>query len=203
MSPMPDPQPIGRFASGRFRANPLVASEAPALQAFFEQNPEYFLAVNGVPPRSCEAQEEFDDLPPADMSYNERWLIGFTDPTGKLVGFAGVLSDFLAASVWHIGIFIVASSLHGTGAALALYDTLERWMAANGAAWIRLGVVEGNVKAERFWRKTGYREVRKRLGMKMGSRTNDVRVLVKPLEHGSIAEYLSIVERDHPDSKRT
>jgi GNAT superfamily N-acetyltransferase len=202
MNPMPDPQPVGRFASGRFRASPLVASDVPALQAFFEENPEYFLAVNGVPPRPCEAQEEFDDLPPADISFNEKWLIGFTDPTGKLVGFAGVLSDILAARVWHVGIFIVASSLHGTGAALTLFDTLERWMKANGAAWIRLGVVEGNLKAERFWHKTGYREVRKRLGIKMGSRTNDVRVLVKPLGTGSIADYLSLVKRDNPDSER-
>jgi hypothetical protein len=63
-------------------------------------------------------------------------------------------------------------------------------------------VVEGNVKAEHFWRKTGYGEVRKRPGIKMGSRTNVVRVLVKPLENGSIAEYLSLVERDNPDSER-
>jgi GNAT superfamily N-acetyltransferase len=177
---------IDEFATGPFRGNRLVASDAPALQAFFEENPEYYLAVNGVPPRPCEAQEEFDDLPPADMPFNERWLIGFTDATGKLVGFAGVLSDFLAAHVWHIGIFIVATSLHGTGAASSLYETLQRWMASNGAAWIRLGVVEGNVRAECFWRKTGFREVRKRL--------------VKPLENGTIAEYLSLVERDNPDS---
>ena len=202
MNPMPDPQPIGNFASGRLRANPLVASEVPALQAFFEENPEYFLAVNGVPPRPSEAQEEFDDSPPADIPFNAKWLIGFTDPAGKLVGFAGVLSDILAAHVWHVGIFIVASSLHGTGAATSLYDTLERWMSANGAAWIRLGVVQGNIKAEHFWRKMGYREVRKRLGIKMGSRTNDVLVLVKPLENGSIAEYLSLVERDNPDSEQ-
>ncbi len=194
---------ISQFAPESFRASPLVASDVPVLQAFFDENPDYFLAVNGELPRPCEAQEEFDDLPPADISFNEKWLIGFTDPTGKLVGFAGVLSDILAARVWHIGIFIVASSLHGTGAASVLYNMLERWMAANGAAWIRLGVVEGNVKAERFWRKTGYREVRKRLGIAMGSRTNDVRVLVKPLDSRSIAEYLSLVERDNPDSDKT
>jgi len=200
---MPDPQPINQFTPAGFRASPLVASDVPALQAFFDENPDYFLAVNGARPRPCEAQEEFDDLPPADMPFNEKWLIGFTDPAGKLVGFAGVLSDILAARVWHIGIFIVASSLHGTGAASALYNALERWMAANGAAWIRLGVVEGNVKAERFWNKTGYREVRKRLGIAMGCRTNDVRVLVKPLASRSIAEYLSLVERDNPDSEKT
>ena len=199
---MPDAQPIGHFASGSFRANPLLSSDVPALQAFFEENPEYFLAVNGVPPQPGEAQQEFDDLPPADIPFNEKWLIGFTDATGKLVGFAGVLSDILAARVWHIGIFVVASSLHGTGAASTLYDTLERWIRASGAAWIRLGVVEGNAKAERFWHKNGYGEVRKRLGIKMGSRTNDVRVLVKALENGSIAEYLALVERDNPDSER-
>ena len=192
--------PIAQFSSGSFQANTLVASDVPALQLFFEENPEYFLAVNGDPPRSSEAQEEFDDLPPAEFSFNERWLIGFTDETGKLVGFAGILSDILAAHVWHIGIFIVATSLHGTGVAISFYEALESWMESNGAQWVRLGVVEGNVKAEHFWRKLGYGEVRKRIGIQMGSRTNTVRILVKPLSNNTTARYLSLVERDNPNS---
>ena len=192
--------PITQFSSGSFRANTLVASDVPALQLFFEENPEYFLAVNGDPPHESEAQQEFDDLPPAEMSFNERWLIGFIDETGKLVGFAGILSDILAAHVWHIGTFIVATSLHGTGVASSFYEALESWMASNGAKWVRLGVVEGNVKAEHFWRKAGYSEVRKRIGIQMGSRTNTVRILVKPLSNSTIAQYLSLVERDNPNS---
>jgi RimJ/RimL family protein N-acetyltransferase len=191
---------ITQFLSGSFQANTLVGSDVPALQLFFEENPEYFLAVNGDPPRESEAQEEFDDLPPAEMSFNERWLIGFTEETGKLVGFAGILSDILATHVWHIGIFIVATSLHGTGVALSFYEALESWMASNGAQWVRLGVVEGNVKAEHFWRKVGYSEVRKRIGIQMGSRTNTVRILVKPLSNSTTAQYLSLVERDNPNS---
>ena len=194
-------KPVFQFSIGRFLANTLVATDVPALQRFFDENPDYFLAVNGGPPRECEAQEEFDDLPPAEMSFNEKWLIGFTDETGKLVGFAGILSDILAPHVWHIGIFIVATSLHGSGFALAFYEALESWMASKGAQWVRLGVVEGNVKAEHFWHKRGYSEVRKRIGIQMGSRTNTVRVLVKPLTKNTISKYLSLVERDNPDSK--
>ncbi len=192
--------PLTQFSFGDFQAQTLVASDVPALQLFFEENPEYFLAVNGDPPRESEAQEEFDDLPPAEMSFNKKWLIGFTEESGKLVGFAGILSDILAAHVWHVGTFIVATSLHGTGVALTFYEAMESWMASNGAQWVRLGVVEGNVKAERFWRKLGYSEVRKRIGIQMGSRTNTVRVLVKPLSNGTIAQYLSLVERDNPNS---
>jgi RimJ/RimL family protein N-acetyltransferase len=188
------------FAADRFRAGTLVPADIPTLQAFFEENPEYFIAITGDPPHKSEAQEEFDHLPPAEMPFRERWLIGFTDESAKLVGFAGILSDILAEHVWHIGIFIVATSLHGTGTALALYSALESWMAANGARWARLGVVEGNVRAERFWLKVGYHEVRKRFGIEMGNQTNTVRVLVKPLANVTIAQYLSLVERDNPEA---
>jgi hypothetical protein len=42
-------------------------------------------------------------------------------------------------------------TLHGGGAAHDLYKQLESWMRTNGARWSRLGVVEGNRRAERFW----------------------------------------------------
>jgi len=102
--------------------------------------------------------------------------------------------------VWHIGLFIVASALHGSGAARAMYGELERWMAARGARWIRLGVVVGNAKGERFWRRQGYVQVRERGPVQMGRRANMLRVLVKPLAAGSVEEYLELVERDRPET---
>jgi len=188
------------FTAGPIRATVLGAAEVPALQAFFEANPAYSIAVNGLPPHADEAREEFDDLPPANMPYSGRFQIGLRNEAGELVGFAGVLSDLLAAQVWHIGIFMVATALHGTGAAQSIYQALEAWAASSGAQWIRLGVVEGNTRAEHFWHRCGYREVRKRAGVVMGSRTNTVRVLVKPLAGGTLPEYLSRVARDNPDS---
>ncbi|MES1191263.1 MAG: hypothetical protein ABUS47_09315 [Steroidobacter sp.] len=43
------------------------------------------------------------------------------------------MSDFIAERVWLISLFMVDSSLHGTGQAKQMYDRLEAWMQSDGA----------------------------------------------------------------------
>jgi GNAT superfamily N-acetyltransferase len=174
--------------------------EAPRLQRFFEENPEYDLSVNGEPPRPGEAIEEFEAMPPADWPVGKKWLLCFEAGDGSMIGMADVLSDLFTKSVWHIGLFIVSTRLHGGGVAHELYSGLEGWMAARGANWSRLGVVAGNTRAERFWERLGYSELRLRKDVEMGKRRNDIRVMMKPLTGGNVAQYLEIVARDRPDS---
>ena len=182
------------------RACSLTEDAIPALQRFFEDNPLYFSTVNGQPPRTNEAREEFDDLPPAHMPFTGRWLIGLVDAEGQLIGMASVLSDFLAEGVWHIGLFIVSSTLHGQGIAKPLYQAMEGWTKQNGARWLRLGAVVGNARAEHFWPKMGFQVVRMRHGVQTGLLSSTLKVFVKPLAEAGIDEYLALVARDRPDS---
>jgi GNAT superfamily N-acetyltransferase len=185
------------FQSADLRARELAQGEVARLQAFYDASPEYFMAINGRPPGPSAAQEEFDDLPPPELGFSRRWMVGLFDPSDTLAGIAVVLSDFCAARVWHIGLFLIATPLRGTGAAGRIYDALEGWMHRSGAAWLRLGVVVGNGAGERFWQKCGYREVRLRKGLDTGGRLNDVRVLVKPLvPQAELDTYLALVARD-------
>lgn len=177
----------------------LGADDLPRLQAFFDANPLYFESVNGEPPHPGTAREVFDDAPPPEMSYSRKFLIGFHDAEGRMVAMAEVISNLLAFGVWHIGLFIVATSRHGSGVAKAIHDAMAHWFSLQGAQWMRLGVVEGNVRAERFWEGCGYVETRKRHGLVMGQRTNTVRVMMKPLAGGTVEEYLALVPRDRPD----
>jgi hypothetical protein len=170
--------------------------EIPRLQAFFVANPEYFLAVEGQLPGPDAAREAYDAKPPAEWSYDRKWVMAFEDPSGSLVAMADILANLFAKGVWHLGLYIVATRLHGSGEARAMYEALESWMKAGGARWSRLGAVVGNVRAERFWLRMGYTEVRQRLGVEMGERTNDIRVMVKPLAGGTMAEYFALVKRD-------
>ncbi len=185
-------------AGHALRARELEPADVPALQRFFDDNPAYFLAVHGEPAHATEAQQEFDDAPPAGMAYRRRWLLAFEDADGRLVGMASLVEDFLADEVWHIGLFVVATSLHGRGAAPALYAAMETWMRERGARWIRLGAVRDYARAERFWWRQGYVEVRQRLGVAMGQRVNDLRVMVKPLGEAGVGDYLARVARDNP-----
>ena len=187
----------------RWRFRVLGQDDATELQRFFDANPEYFLSVDGEPPAPDAAAHELVDVPPAGMPYREMVLLGFTDGDDRrsaLVGMATVVGGFISEHVWHIGLFIVATSLHGSGAAQAIYRALERWMGERGAQWIRLGVVAGNARAERFWERSGYLETRRRGPLEMGRKTNMLRVMVKPLAGGSVAEYLTLVERDRPSA---
>jgi len=188
------------FAAGSLRATEMREADVPRLQAFLEANPEYDLAVNGRPPASNAAREAFDSRPPPDFRHDRRWLLQVDDETGTMVAIADVVANLLAPGVWHIGLLIVATRLYGTGAAHAIYAALEQWIRDGGAKWIRLGVVAGNARDERFWEKLGYVEVRKRAAVPMGERVNDVRVMMNPLAGGTVAEYLALVARDRPET---
>ena len=177
----------------------LAPDDEPLLQRFFEENPEYFVAAYGGPPGPHEAHEAIHDELPAGWSFSKKWLVGYVDEASSLVAMANVVTDLLAKDVWHIGLFIVATARHGTGDAQALHEGIERWARDNGAKWLRLGVVRGNTRAERYWESLGYIQTRTREGMQMGKLTNTVRVMVKPLTGGTIEEFLSLVPRDRPE----
>jgi len=188
------------FEAGPYRAIELAAEDIPRLQRFFEENPAYFLTVEGAAPKPSQAHEEFHSLPPPQMSFTRKWILGFDDGQGAMAGMAGLLTDLHAPRVWHIGLFIVATALHGSSAARQMHAALEAWSRANGARWMRLGVVSGNTRAERFWEKSGYVEVRKRHDFQVGERTATLRMMVKLPPGAVLSEYLEHVPRDRPES---
>lgn len=188
------------FDAGVWQAVEVTPGEIALLQAFYEANPEYNLAVAGEPPSADAAHETFASRPPAAWPFERKWVLGFRGEEGDLVGMAELLSNLFVDGVWHIGLFIVATRLHGTRVAGVLYEGLEAWMVERGAEWARLGVVIGNARAERFWERQGYVDVRRREGLVMGQRVNAIRVMVKSLGDEGLADYLARVARDRPDS---
>src|SRR3954469_13614729 len=98
-----------------------------------------------------------------------KFLLASPESTGEIVGVADLLADLFSPGVWHVGFFMVADALHGSGVPRALYAHLEAWMRSQGARWLRLGVVHGNGRAERFWERLGYVEVMRRCDYPQGT----------------------------------
>lgn len=176
----------------------LSLDDAPLLQRFFDANPAYFLEVQGEPASPGEAREEIEGLPPADVPSGAKHVIGYVDRDGELAAFANLLSDIFVQGVWNMSTFIVATPRHGTGQAQAINAGLEAWAAAHGARWLRLGVVIGNARGERFWASCGYVETKIRTGFPVGRQVRDLRVMCKPLTGEPVARYLDLVPRDRP-----
>lgn len=188
------------FHGPGFEARPLLASQVPLLQALFDHNPAYFQAINGRPAGPGEAQAESDELPPPHLPCGQRWVAGLFDPQGRLLGVLVLVADLGVAGVWHIALLLVDQARQGSGLAAAVMAALQAWATAGGALWLRLGVVLGNQRAERFWQRQGFTEARQRQGVDTGGRLNTLRVLVKPLAGGTLEAYHRLVPRDQPDS---
>ena len=182
------------------RTAELGAGNEATLQRFFDANPQYFIAVNGEAAGPNEGHEQLHYELPAEWSCTKKWLIGYLDEEGELQAIANVFSDLLVSGVWHISLLIVATVRHGNGDAHTFYRSLESWAVQNGARWMRLGVVQGNARAERFWERLGFVEVRRREGEVMGQLTNTLRVMVKPLSGDSFDDYLATMPRDRPQA---
>lgn len=177
----------------------LTAAHEARLQRFLDANPPYFLTVFGEPAGPDEASEEIHGLPPPGWPYGRKYLLGYVNTNGDIVAMANVVTDFLAPSVWHLGFFIVATERHGQGDAHTIHRELAEWAASHGACWLRLGVMQGNVRAARFWERLGYLQTRTRDGVVMGKLTHTMRVMVKPLAGGTVEQYLALVPRDRPE----
>ncbi|WP_268800762.1 GNAT family N-acetyltransferase [Pseudomonas huanghezhanensis] len=177
----------------------LPLDDEPRVQAFFEANPGYFHTCNGEPLTPGEALEKLKGELPEGWEYDRRWIWGYVDRHGDLAALVTVISDLWAPAVWHIAFFIVASSRHGTGEAELIHAEIERWAQQHGAQWMRLAVVQGNHKAERFWAKLGYQQTRTREGIEMGKRINTVRMMIRPLAGRTVQEHLQRVPRDRPE----
>jgi len=172
-------------------------AEIPAVQAFAEANPGYTWMVEGRPVPPDLAQVEFDELPPAELSYGRiRRLLAWERGSGALDGWIQVVEDLLAPGIWHIGLFLVAEARHGSGLAQQLHGALEAWAVDGGARWLRLGVAAVNERGARFWRRQGYAYLCARDVEAGGGRVNTIWVLAKPLPGNDLAGYLAAQTRD-------
>ena len=196
-----DPQALPGCSIEGIRVVEWQGSDEAELQRFFEQAPDYFLAFNGEPATPNEAREELQgQLPPGWRCRGMYWL-SYRDAQNQLVAVVNIAADLLAEGIWHIGLLLVDTRLHGTGLAQRLHRDLEAWAATQGAEWLRLTVVLGNTKAERFWPKLGYVTVRTREGIRMGRQVNRVAIQVKALGGGQVDDYLRRVARDRADAQ--
>ena len=79
-------------------------------------------------------------------------------------------------------------------------QAIEQWLECTGAIWLRLGVIVCNLRAERFWERNDFVEVRRRANVQMKERVHTLRVMVKPTTEQGLTDYFAVVARDRPDS---
>lgn len=130
--------------------------DAPAIQALFASDLEYFVRVEGAPLRADEGTIIIDERPPAFPL--ERKHVFLIDDVALL----DFLEGYPDAQTWFLGLIFLAPAARGTGLGTRLIEALSDHARACGAWALRLAVATTNPAAERLYKRLGFDFVARR-----------------------------------------
>jgi ribosomal protein S18 acetylase RimI-like enzyme len=134
-------------------------ADAPAILALVPRLVSAFAPPPWREPQAMTATD-LDVVAEALRAIGEDPALFAAEMDGVLVGFIHVrsLEDYYRRRKHgHVADLVVAEGCEGQGVATALLTRAEEWSRAQGYDWMTLGVFEQNVRAERLYRKLGYR----------------------------------------------
>lgn len=134
----------------------VVVATAPALQALFAQDPDYFERVEHAPLRPNEGEELLVERPPSVPP--ERKHVVIVDDVVVL----DLLDGYPDAATWFLGLIFVAPAARGTGLGTRVLEALAAELHRRGAGALRLAVEPANTGARRLYERLGFRFVVRR-----------------------------------------
>ncbi|NLZ49579.1 MAG: GNAT family N-acetyltransferase [Clostridiales bacterium] len=120
---------------------------------------DYYILVDGVLPSIEEVGKIFTDLPP-NKSYEDKFVLGIFTYNDKLVGIVDLIRDYPTAGEWMLGLMIIDSDERGNGLGTMAHKALSEWAISLGAKTFRIGVVQENYRAIKFWSGLGYIKIK-------------------------------------------
>jgi GNAT superfamily N-acetyltransferase len=133
-----------------FNVRPLLAGDVPALEALFDEDPEYF-EING---RRFAVEEMRTALPPG-RTFDDKFTY-VLERDGRPEGMIDSVRGFPEPHVWYLGFIFLSMRVRGGGEGRRCLHALYDWVRAQGGTVIRLGVVEPNLKARHLYATEGF-----------------------------------------------
>jgi ribosomal protein S18 acetylase RimI-like enzyme len=134
----------------------VTREDAPALQALFEQDREYWLVIEGAPLRDDEGMQVFEEVPPGFL-FEKKHAFLVDD-----IAFLDMLEGYPDPQTWWLGLIFLSPSVRNAGLGARLIAALADHVRASGGRALRLAVAEDNPGARRFYDRLGFRFVDRR-----------------------------------------
>lgn len=134
-----------------FAVRPLEDRDVVPLQALFDQDPEYFVEING---RAFTVEEVRAALPPG-LSYDDKFSYAL-ERGGRVEGVIDLVRGYPEPQVMYLGFLFLSKAVRGGGAGRRCLRGLYVWAREMGARVLRLGVVEPNAKARHLYATEGF-----------------------------------------------
>lgn len=127
------------------------------LQRFYGECRDWFELETGEPPGPREALDLLASLPRGKTAA-DKFVIGFFDAAGNMLGVLDLIRDYPARGHWYLGQLLLGPASRGRRLGERVCRRLEEWIRAEGGKAIHLIVQEQNPGALRFWKRMGFEE---------------------------------------------
>jgi ribosomal protein S18 acetylase RimI-like enzyme len=154
----------------------LQSDDAQALQTLCEQCADYTETVEGESVSPTAAQELMQAAPPG-RSLIDKFLYGIFDHQSHLVGVLEGMRHYPEATIWWIGLLMLAPEARGGGLGRKIVQSLFEYIRSEQGSSVMLGVVEENRSAYRFWQQMGFKLVRQSEPRSFGKKLQVVYVM--------------------------
>lgn len=115
---------------------------------------DYFQMVSGRKPNQEDISDFFNSLPP-NKTLDEKCSLGLYQ-NNKLEGVVDIILGYPEPTIAYLGLLLINPKQRGHGLGKQIHSMLSEWLENNGITTIRLGVLESNHRAIRFWEQIGY-----------------------------------------------
>ncbi|MDD3965802.1 MAG: GNAT family N-acetyltransferase [Candidatus Neomarinimicrobiota bacterium] len=140
-----------------FRIRVLGPEHEPALRILCKECSDYCTMVTGREPRLNDAGKILNELPPG-KSKEDKFVYGLLDREERLVGILDVVRNYHEEGEWTIGLLMIRPEDRGRGEGRRMHAFVKLKVIEQGGRCLRLGVLENNTRAWKFWRELGYKE---------------------------------------------
>jgi GNAT superfamily N-acetyltransferase len=125
-----------------FTVRPFEERDAPALQALFETDPEYFSLADGFVDDIQELDQVRATLPPG-CSRDDKFLFVICKGA-RIAGMIDIIRGFPERSTWYLPLLFLAKDLRSQGHGRRGLHAIYAWVRQQGGAAVSVTVAEGN-----------------------------------------------------------
>jgi Acetyltransferases, including N-acetylases of ribosomal proteins len=136
----------------------LTINDLQLLQTLLEKCSDYLAFQDGEPVKPSAAQDLFKARPEG-IDDNDKVILGIFNASEQLVGVFDLIKSYPNSRTLTLGLMILDTFSRGKGLGSIAFEILEEWAVSKKFNKIRLGVLFGNEKGLRFWKKMGLMEI--------------------------------------------
>lgn len=141
-----------------YKIKRLSKDDNKVVEELCEKCSDYYILSGGVFPSKEEINDIFTDLPP-NKNLEDKFLLGVYK-FEELIGMVDIIKDFPTIGEWTLGLMLIEPGERGNGLGKIIHKELIKWAKGLGAKTFRIGVIEDNHKAFKFWSNLEYIKIK-------------------------------------------